>query len=189
MIVVIVALENELSRLALPAGVELLHSGVGKVNAALAATEAILTRPPALVINFGTAGSIRPEVAGLVEVTRVIQRDMLAMPLAARGETPFDPSPGTLTSGHSGVVCATGDNFVTAPDPWLMGQGVDIVDMELFAIAHACRRYGVPWRSFKFITDAADDQAPRQWAERVEHGESLFTGKLKQISRTLESHR
>src|SRR5690242_1490251 len=106
MIVVIVALENELSGRALPAAVEVVHSGVGKINAALAAMQVILKRNPSLIINYGTAGRIRPGIDGLVEVGQVVQRDMLAMPLAARGETPFDTHPAAVSSGYRGVVCA-----------------------------------------------------------------------------------
>ncbi|HMD59457.1 MAG TPA: 5'-nucleosidase, partial [Steroidobacteraceae bacterium] len=78
-IALIVALESELSRRTLPAGVTVRHSGVGKVNAAIATVNTILNDRPALVINYGTAGRIRQGLAGLVEVARVIQRDMLAM--------------------------------------------------------------------------------------------------------------
>jgi adenosylhomocysteine nucleosidase len=178
MIVVIVALENELSKRALPAGIEVVHSGVGKVNAALAAADVILRRSADLIVNYGTAGALRPDIQELIEVAHVIQRDMLPMPLAPRGATPFETDCAKISSGHPGIVCATGDSFVTAPDPWLTEQGVDIVDMELFAISHVCRRLGVPWRSFKFITDAADDQAARHWTERMDRGERLFLSQL-----------
>ena len=42
--------------------------------------------------------------------------------------------------GFDGVVCGTGDSFVTALDAWLTENAIDIVDMELFAIAHVCHR-------------------------------------------------
>ncbi len=176
----IVALTHELSSRPLPAGVQLIHCGVGKVNAALAAGAAIARLRPSLVINYGTAGAVSA-AAGLLEVASVLQRDMNTEPLAPRGITPFDATPAELHSGFAGVRCASGDSFVTAIDPWLQQQGVDIVDMELFAIAMACRRAALPWRAFKFVTDTADGDAAEHWNARVGHGEELLIERLGQI--------
>ena len=99
-----------------------------------AATAAVLARPDcARVVNFGTAGSLRPELAGqLLRVNRMLQRDMDGRPLAALGDTPFEegPAAGVIDLGGDGVSLSTGDNFVTAP-PDLAS---DIVDMEGYAI-------------------------------------------------------
>lgn len=181
-IVVLTAIDTELKKERAPAGVEVIYTGVGKVNAASIATLAVLGLQPKLIINYGTAGKIAHIHDGLVEVAGVVQRDMAAMPLAPRGRTPFSPEMDRLSSGHGDVVCGTGDSFVTAIDPWLVDNNIDIVDMELFAIAHVCRRHGVPWRAFKFITDAADDNAADHWNENVAGGEDLFWDVLKKIT-------
>lgn len=176
-ILILTALPHELQAADAPPGVEVRYCGVGKVNAALCATQAILERRPALVVNFGTAGKIDPLHDGLLEVAAVVQRDMLAMPLAPRGTTPLMPpqeQPPRLESGYPGVVCGTGDSFVTAADEWLVQQNIDLVDMELFAIARVCRHFGVPWRAFKFITDGADDGAADDWQAKVHLGAELF---------------
>jgi len=178
MLLVIVALEEELSRQPLPEGVVLVHSGVGKVNAALAAAEAVRAHAPTLVVNFGTAGALSPAAHGLVEVGRVIQRDMLAEPLAPRGTTPFDQRAPELANGRAGLRCATGDSFVNAADPWLLEHGADLVDMELWGIAMACERAGVPWRAWKYLTDKADDSAAGDWQAKVTFGERLFLERL-----------
>lgn len=181
MILLIVALTHELSSRRLPEGVQLIHCGVGKINAALATSAAIARLRPSLVINYGTAGAVSVAADGLLEVASVLQRDMNTEPLAPRGVTPFDDTPVELRSGFSGARCASGDSFVTAVDPWLQQQGVDIVDMELFAIAMACRRAALPWRAFKFVTDAADGDAAEHWNARVGHGEELLIERLAQI--------
>jgi len=178
MLLVIVALEEELSRQPLPAGVALVHSGVGKVNAALATAEALRAHAPSLVVNFGTAGALSPAAHGLVEIGRVIQRDMQAEPLAPRGVTPFDQRPPQLANGREGLCCATGDSFVSAADPWLVEHGADLVDMELWGIAMACERAGCPWRAWKYLTDRADDSAAGDWQARVGLGERLFLERL-----------
>lgn len=178
MIVVIVALESELASQPLPAEAKLIHSGVGKVNAALAASEAIGRFRPRLVVNYGTAGAVHPGAHGLLHVGRVIQRDMDAEPLAPRGTTPFGSVPRMIESGEPGICCATGDSFVCAPDPWLKAQGADVVDMELFAIAETCRRAGVPWWACKYVTDSADESAADDWNARVGAGEVFFLDAL-----------
>lgn len=183
-VLILTALPHELNAADAPPGIEVVYCGVGKVNAALVATQAILERRPQLVINFGTTGKVDPGHDGLLEIAAVIQRDMLAMPLAPRGVTPLMPAdeqPPRLESGYPGVVCGTGDSFVTASDAWLLEQKVDLVDMELFAIARVCRHFGVPWRAFKFITDGADDDAAGDWESKVHLGAELFWGHLPQV--------
>jgi len=173
MIDVIIALEAELAGRRLPPGFRVTFCGVGKINAALAAA-AVRARPDrARVVNFGTAGSLRPELAGqLLRVNRMLQRDMDGRPLAALGDTPFEegPAAGVIDLGGDGVSLSTGDNFVTAP-PDLAS---DIVDMEGYAIAKACIRAGVPFTCWKFVTDLADANATANWRENVEKGAAAF---------------
>ena len=181
-ILVLTALDDELKKARAPENVEVIYTGLGKVNAASAATLSLLVLRPSLVINFGTAGGLNPLVQGLVEVSRVVQRDMLAMPLAARGRTPYSPEFDHFSSGREGVTCGTGDSFVTESDPWMTEQGIDVVDMELFAIAHVCVRHSIPWRAFKFISDQADEGAYEKWQANIASGEDLFWAKLGEIS-------
>ncbi len=172
-VALLVALPQELDA-SLLAGVPVVYTGVGKVNAAIAAAQCIQQYRPRLLLNFGSAGRVRPGPQGLLEVARVLQRDMLAEPLAPRGTTPFHDGPHALESGQSGLVCATGDSFVTGPDPWFNAQGVDVVDMELFALAAVCQRSGVAWRSLKFISDDANTESGKDWATNVRMGQQLF---------------
>jgi adenosylhomocysteine nucleosidase len=173
-ILILTAVDDELDKARAPEGIEVIYTGVGKVNAASVATLALLVLRPSLVINYGTAGRINESLSGLLEVSDVIQRDMMAMPLAPRGRVPYSPELDRLSSGQTGVLCGTGDSFVTSVDPWLIENKVDIVDMELFAIAQVCQRHSLPWRAFKFITDDANDLAHQDWVANVRDGESLF---------------
>jgi adenosylhomocysteine nucleosidase len=100
---------------------------------------------------------------------------MEAEPLAPRGQTPFSPGPFQLDSGVEGVVCGSGDRFVTATDPWLLQHGVEVVDMELFAIASVCQREGIPWRSFKYIADHANRDSGTSWQAHVRGGAGLIS--------------
>jgi len=164
---------------------DVLHTGVGKLNAAYVLTRELQRQRPKLVVNYGTAGGINPSLAGLVEIRRVLQVDMEAEPLAPRGQTPFSPEPFQLDSGTDGVVCGSGDSFVTAVDPWLVQHGVEVVDMELFAIASVCQREGIPWRSFKYIADHANRNSGTTWQAHVRGGQDLFLQRLGELAKAL----
>ena len=135
-----------------------LHTGLGKLNAAYALTRELQRRRPKLVVNYGTAGGLNPSLSGLVEVRRVLQVDMEAEPLAPRGQTPFFPGPYQLDSG------------------------VEVVDMELFAIASVCQREGIPWRSFKYISDHADRDSGSSWQDHLQGGKDLFLQRLAELA-------
>ena len=180
-VLVLTALESELNADGAMNGVEVACGGVGKINAAFATTTAIVAAKPALVVNYGTCGRITKGLRGLLEISQVVQRDMIAMPLAPRGVTPASNIPAVLASGHGVAVCGTGDSFVTSPDPWLTASKIDVVDMELFAIAYVCRRFGAPWRAFKFITDDAHQLAHEDWTATCADGTELFWDALNEI--------
>ena len=38
----------------------------------------------------------------------------------------------------------------------------------------ACHQYGLAWRSFKYITDVANEEAYKDWATQVSLGQQLF---------------
>ena len=181
-LLIITALESELKREVLPTGVEIVYCGIGKINAALTSIKAIQQFSPKRILNFGTAGKIKPELHGLLEIGKVIQRDMDAEPLAPRGSTPFCNRPQEYISTGQ-FVCGSGDSFVTAFDPWLNSQGVDVVDMELFAIAAIAHDHQVPWQSFKYITDEANEDSGNDWQSKVHHGQDLFLDKIRDILR------
>lgn len=180
-ILLLVALENELEAIAMPKNMAVAYTGIGKINAAMVTQSAIVHYQPSLIINFGTAGKINPKLSELVAIKRVIQRDMDAQPLAPRGVTPFCTKPVEYVSELGEHTCGSGDSFVTRIDPWLAAQAVDVVDMELFAIAAVAHQHQIPWLSYKFISDAADEKAGEQWHKKMNHGEELFLKELKQL--------
>jgi len=147
---------------------EIVYSGVGKINATRTMTEQILRNRPELVVNVGTAGSLKPDFSGSFIVRDVIEHDMSAEPLAPRGSTPFDLTSSVLSSDLGNVRCATGDSFVTEVDPWLVENSVDLVDMELFAIAKVCTNYGITWRSLKYVSDYVDENSAESWTSSLE---------------------
>ena len=177
--IVIAALESEIKAHSLPDHIPIVYSGIGKINAAIATFQAIQRYQPQLIINFGTVGKINPTLSGLVTINKVIQRDISAEPLAPRGIVPLSSKPNEFIVNTAGYVCGTGDSFVTQHDPWLTEQGVDVVDMELFAIAAISFEHSVNWISYKYISDAANEDSAHEWSSKVHHGEDLFLEQLK----------
>ena len=145
----------------------MIYSGVGKINASIKLMEAIQIFKPDLVVNLGSAGSLHSEIVGVVEVHAVIERDFDAFPLCDRGLIPFEEGHNIHYSGYDGVVCASGDSFVRKSDNFLKLMKVDIVDMELIAIARVCNKYNIPWRSFKYISDYIELNIGQQWQDGV----------------------
>lgn len=179
--IIITALEGELDQKKLPKEIPIIYSGVGKINATLTTMKAIQEFKPKKIINFGTVGKINSKLSDLISIQKVIQRDMLTEPLAPRGKTPFCKKPSEFHSELGQYTCGTGDSFVTSHDDWLIKQGVDVVDMELFAIAAVAHEHQIPWISFKFITDDANHDSGNDWQENINSGEELFLKELAKI--------
>jgi adenosylhomocysteine nucleosidase len=178
---IITALESELDSKKISSHCPIIFTGIGKINACLQTMKAIDQYRPQLIINFGTVGKINPKIQGLIEINKVLQRDMMTEPLAPRGEVPFSSQPNQYTSSFGSHTCGTGDSFVTSTDPWLIEHEIDVVDMELFAIAAVAHHHQIPWRSFKYITDDANEDSGKTWTELVHTGEALFLQKLSSL--------
>lgn len=177
MTTIIVALPNEFA--SAPFGYNIIYSGVGKVNAAIATMDAIINGATQ-IINFGTAGLVSNKtklINTLVEVDVIIQRDMLAQPLAPRGITPYETGEtagAIMLDSGSDITIGTGDSFVRRPDEWFDYSSVDIVDMECYSIAKVCKQKQVPFKSYKWVTDFADENASIDWQENIANGEKAF---------------
>ena len=170
------------------AGIAVLYTGVGKVNAAIAMTRRLACyahagEKPPLVLNFGTAGSLRHAPRTLVACRRFVDRDMDATALGfAHGTTPFDELPPMIevpvqVPGLPDAICGTGDSFSTHAGV----HAVDVVDMEAYAIAKACRVAGAEFACAKFVSDGADEHAARHWKENVAGAAELFLGLYREI--------
>ena len=155
----------------------LVHTGVGKINATIQTYEAILKYRPNLVINYGTAGSLKNQT-GLLKVETFIQRDMDVSGLGfLRGETPFSNK---KLPQAKGIVLGTGDSFVTDAKKQLAGLNIsiDLVDMEAFAIKEVCCHLKIQFRCYKYISDNADSSAGDNWQENINKGIKSFTNLL-----------
>ena len=150
---------------------DVIYTGVGKVNATMTLVDRLTDYnyvKPDLVINYGTAGSRKIKKKTLVDCTKFVQRDMDVTGLGfLRGETPFEQDPPVIIQPQNidfnpigrNATCGTGDCFVEDKSQYYG----EVVDMEAYALAKVCYNYGVPFISFKYITDGADEQAHEDW--------------------------
>ncbi|QIM18038.1 purine-nucleoside phosphorylase [Leucobacter coleopterorum] len=141
-----------------------LVTGVGKINAAVSLAEALAARDPKLetasgverVVVLGTAGVVgegqhRLDLNTVYQVTGAVQHDFSL------------PSPELRLAGpvilpeHTTTI-ATGDVFVKddAQRAHIHELGAALVDMETYAFASVCERFGVPLQVFKIPSDFAD---------------------------------
>lgn len=161
----VVALEEEAEHLHL-SDLPVLVTGVGKVSAAAALASVLARQRPSRVINLGTAGSLREGLKGTQVVGRVEQRDFDDEAIFGLTGEHFGPA---IDLGVSGPVLGSGDCFVgcAAKREGLIGRGIDLVDMEGYAVAFTARQFGLPVTLVKEISDSADEGAAKTWRESL----------------------
>jgi adenosylhomocysteine nucleosidase len=150
-----------------------VHTGIGKLNAAIQLYEAILFYKPELVINYGTAGTVSGK-SGLLKVDTFVQRDMDVRGLGVpRGVTPFMDE---RLPEANGIVLASGDSFVTDSELHLEGLDIeiDLIDMEAFALYKVCQHHDTKFECYKYVTDNTDNDASNDWEKNVAKGAKLF---------------
>lgn len=164
-------------------GISVLYTGIGKVNAALSLMRRFgdyrrAGRGLPLVVNFGTAGGVSVPARTLVGCRCFVDRDMDVGALGfPPGVTPFDRIPPRIEfaprfAALPEAVCGTGDSFATR------AQAVesDVVDMEAYALAKACRLEGADFACAKYVSDGADENAAAHWQENVAGAAGAFVG-------------
>ena len=181
----IVAMASEYEALRRAGVPDVVQSGIGKAGAARAATELILQERPDCIINSGCAGGVAPglRVFDIVLGARTAYHDVWCgegnLPGQIQGLPQcFEADPALLRTAlslqdrhplRSGLIC-TGDQFLTTPedDARVLGIYPDALacDMESAAIAQVCRHYGVPFLSFRLISDVHGSKEETETAYR-----------------------
>ncbi len=140
-----------------------LVTGVGKINATLSLTEALLSAgrgAVSRVVVLGTAGAIDDEARldTVYQIDGVVQHDFSL------------PSPKVVPAGQilapNTAMIATGDVFVQddSQRAHIAELGATLVDMESYAFAVVCERFGVPLQLFKVPSDFADSSTTQdEW--------------------------
>ena len=165
-LLILCALEEEFSKEDNRYAESVFYTGVGKVNSCIAAIELIKEKNPSLVINIGTAGACRNDIEGIIECGVFKDRD----------DTNEFSNKKNIELDQSLYTISTGDNFV-----FKKVEGCDVVDMEAYAIAKICQRYGVDFKCYKYITDYTDQKSKQDWKDNIRKGKPLFLNKLHQL--------
>lgn len=152
----------------------LIQCGIGKVNATIGTTELIRNYSPQYIISTGVAGGIDQylSVMDVVVSEQTVYHDVWCGMGCERGQiqglpTFFNATENLVKAAvslngkqeskiHKGLIC-TGDQFITSREELNIikskfPNGL-AVDMESCAIAHTCHIYGVPFVSFRIISD------------------------------------
>ncbi|MFN8173195.1 MAG: nucleosidase [Candidatus Nanopelagicales bacterium] len=161
----VVALEEEATHLHV-SDLPVLVTGVGKVNAAIAVALTLADASPSAVVNLGTAGALRDDVAGTHVIGTVVQHDLDDDALFGLTGMRFGEP---VRLADAGLTLATGDVFVSDPATReRLARTADLVDMEGYAVALAARAAGVPVTLVKQVSDRAGDSAARTWKQNVD---------------------
>jgi futalosine hydrolase len=179
MILIVCAVRAELRGWVPRAGVNVLESGVGPVEAAAAAASALATSAYTAVVNAGIAGAFRGR-ARIGDAVVIAEERLADLGLE-------DGSRLTLPDGKQLVDRAfASDDLLARVDriPYRIGNGVtvcqvttsderagrlardydaDVESMEGFAVLRACDRAGVPGIEIRGVSNYVGDRARSGW--------------------------
>ncbi len=162
----------------------LVETGIGKVNAAIAATLLIERHHPELIINIGSAGAFDDSLkAGdVIVATEYKYGDVDATCFGyAKGQVPRMPASypladnwlklvhETITKHKDSLQYAVGHGLVLTLDSFMSSQQranqvvydfpeVKVSDMEGLAIIQAAAPYNIPVIAIKAVSDKAGDE-------------------------------
>ena len=168
-------------------GITLIMTGVGTLNACMAAMKSIAAGAD-YIVNIGTAGSHTLPVGTVMQATGYVRRDVDATLIMRsitdeEGNTIFPDFPKFLMPFENDIVLKperlhntdlvqglvfTGDNTHGHTETNEMYPKFDCVEMEAYAIAKVCIDAGVPFDSFKFISDGAGENVGEEWNQNAD---------------------
>ncbi len=197
-------MEKEVDALAVAGiGKGVVLSGMGKVNAAMAATELILSEHPQYIINSGVAGSLNRnvKVGNVVIGTQTAYHDVWCGDpdnIATMDGCPryfhadkhlldiADNISVNSATIHKGLII-TGDQFYISQQEdarqLSLYPNALACDMESAAIAQVCHRFNIPFLSFRIISDVhtSDQEQKTSYSQFWEQAAHTSFECLKQI--------
>lgn len=162
------AVNDELIDIDMPGcEIRFVRTGIGKVKATIRLMDAIWKETPDMVINIGTAGTVKHKVGDIFICRNFIDRDLKKIECLGLDHT-IDSSVFLDEKGycmgweHEGV-CNTGDSFLTEATD---AEG-DVFDMEAYAQAQACFLKEIPFISVKYVTDVIGENSVKHWEDKL----------------------
>ena len=148
-------------------------SGVGKVNAALTATQVVLKYKPEMVINIGSAGGLLEgqKVGDVVIADKLQYHDFDIGPDTVNDERfifysdkMLNTKLETVLQGlkqdyHKGLM-VSGDQFIIKTNPAFKNiqekhPKANCTEMEATALAHVCSKFEIPFVVMRALSDVA----------------------------------
>jgi adenosylhomocysteine nucleosidase len=193
--------ELSVSRMALDGyEIAVVCSGIGKVNAGVAATVLALRYEVELLLVVGTAGKLSTIEGDCFMITEAVQGDYGAQRPGefvhyTAGSWPIGPAEVVHFAaiplpdvGLPNARIVSGDAFVECADH---GAGLrdrlggDLVDMETAAVAQAAARLGLPWAAIKATTDDANGESVGDFNANLKRAAWLAAAALERAIRLL----
>ena len=161
--------------------------GSGKVQAAIHTASLVSRLSPQRLFCVGIAAGVDPSLrlGEVVQVTDAVQYDLNIGRFGLKrgminGTLPVYAEADTREDGIPAVRCGTADIFLTKgyveDSPWLTGElGVQIADMESYAVIAAAEEASVPCMVYRVISDTMAGERPSDFKEFMqEASQSLF---------------
>lgn len=156
--VFIIALPQETECVSSILNIPVIYSGVGKVNATIAAMTAIQSGYTT-IINVGSCGSMNLGIGEIVKIDNFFE-DIDCSPLCDYGHPFLDSIQSIKLNYNSVKSCFTTDYFYdnSLKDKYSSGylnmiQKCDVFDMESYSIAKVCQLFNVEFICYKWISD------------------------------------
>lgn len=170
-ILYVCAIEQECIALSAVHSVDNLVTGIGKCNASYELTRHLCLSSDSydLVLNIGTAGTLKFQVGDILFCNQFVDRDLVKLKdygLQYQTESLYKDVWPSFVNGRlieDSFVANTGDDFVTSSEQ-IDG---DVIDMEAYALASVCQRMNVPFVSVKYVTDVVGQNSLKHWEDKL----------------------
>jgi adenosylhomocysteine nucleosidase len=166
-LVFIVALKEEIENYDSILGHPVIFSGVGKINATIAACKAI-NMGFKKIINIGSCGSLKYESGKIISIGKVYQ-DIDLTPLCEYGQTLNEKNSDFIELSNSENSLISTDYFIDLSQIQKYSNSLIKMihecsgfDMECYAIAKVCKINNIDFRSIKWISDNGNSS---DWVE------------------------
>ncbi|MCY2929270.1 MAG: putative 4-hydroxybenzoate polyprenyltransferase [Planctomycetota bacterium] len=159
-------------------------SGMGSERAARAVEFVLLAHRPSAVVNFGLCGALSRDLSrgALLRIGEALDGEAVLAGRPARGQS--------CSPGFSGGPPRQG-NLATVDKPVFddrrrstLAEYADVVDMEGYAVAAACRARNVPVHLLKAVSDFADSHG--RW-DILKHLDTISAVLAETVLRELET--
>lgn len=148
-------------------GARTLITGMGRLNAQRALTDALAKGRPQAVLSCGFAGGLNPRWAAGAVLFDASETPALAARLAAAG-------------AHPARFCSVERVVTTAAEKRALYEatGADAVEMESEAVRAFCRAHGLPSAIVRVVLDPADADLPADFNQFMTRHGGVNYGKL-----------